>query len=291
MESDVAGARGPDTPLQRIMDAGAGGIPQDTSREDIMQITDWDDAYANGAYIDGADDIVAGWASRAAMMVPDEVLPGVDLFLPKNIPEGLTVIVHGGYWMAFSGGDFAHLAAGPRAAGQAVAMVSYPLAPTARIAEITLAVSQAVVMAAQRVDGPIYLTGHSAGGHLVSRMMCEGVLPDDVAARVVHVLSISGVHDLRPLLRTQMNETLQITQSEAILESPALLRSRANTRLTCVVGAQERPEFRRQNALLANIWQGLGADTKAVEMPEENHFSIIAGLESPAGSLTRLLLD
>jgi len=31
-------------------------------------IENWDDAYANGAHIVGADSIVAGWAQRAAML-------------------------------------------------------------------------------------------------------------------------------------------------------------------------------------------------------------------------------
>lgn len=256
----------------------------------MMQITDWDDAYTNGAYVQGLEEITAGWAVRAAAMVPDDNLPGVDLYMPKGAVQGLTIIVHGGYWMAFSGRDFAHLAAGPQAAGQAVAMVSYTLAPQARVAEITQEVVRAVCAAAKKVKGPIRLAGHSAGGHLVTRMMCEGVLPEDVAARVAHVLSISGVHDLRPLLRTKMNETLHLTQSEALSESPALLVPHRDTRLTCVVGVDERPEFLRQNELLANIWRGLGADTRAIELPGENHFTIIAGLEDRDGPLTRLLL-
>lgn len=255
-----------------------------------MQITDWDDAYSNGVYVENLHEITSGWEARSALMTPDETLPGADLYLPEGTAQGLTVIVHGGYWMSFSAREFAHLAAGPRAAGQAVAMVSYTLAPRARIAEITAEVARAVTAAAQRIGGPIRLTGHSAGGHLVTRMLCEGVLPEDVAARVVHTLSISGVHDLRPLLRTQMNVTLRMTEEEAEQESPALLRPFSSARLTCVVGAEERPEFRRQNALLANIWLGLGAVTEAIELPGENHFSIIEGLESTRGPLTKLLL-
>lgn len=266
-----------------------------------MRITGWDDAYAQGIHIEGADAIQAGWAARAAAFRERheaEVLrigggerPFVDLYRPKGAVQGLTMIVHGGYWMAFSGRDFAHLAAGPLAAGQAVAMVSYTLAPEARVAAITAEVASCVWTAAAQVNGPIRLTGHSAGGHLVSRMLCKDVLPDAVAARILHVVSISGVHDLRPLLRTKMNETLHLTASEAAAESPALLVPRPGVRLTCVVGALERPEFLRQNALLANVWLGLGADTQAVEIPGENHFSIIAGLETPDGHLTRLLLD
>lgn len=263
-------------------------------------IEDWDDAYANGAHIAGADAIVSGWTDRARALrsrVAAEVVqvgPGarqvVDLYRPEGPVQGLTVIVHGGYWMAFDGRDFAHLAAGPLAAGQAVAMVSYTLAPEARIARITGEIVAAICAIADQVAGPIRLTGHSAGGHLVTRMICDKVLPPAVAGRIAHVLSISGLHDLRPLLRTKMNETLRLTEAEAMAESPALLRPCAGVCLTCVVGAGERPEFLRQTALLPNIWHGLGADTADVVLPGENHFSIIAGLEAADGALTRLLL-
>lgn len=266
-----------------------------------MVITDWDDAYANGAHIDGVDEIVAGWAERAEALrtrVAAEVVqvgPSarqvVDLYRPEGAVQGLTVIMHGGYWMAFDGRDFAHLAAGPLAAGQVVAMVSYTLTPEARIAEITGEVAAALRAVAERVDGPIRLVGHSAGGHLVTRMLCEGVLPEVVAGRIAHVVSISGLHDLRPLLRTKMNDTLRLTEAEAAAESPALLRPRPGARVTCVVGAEERPEFLRQTALLPNIWTGLGADTAEVVLPQENHFTILAGLEHPEGPLTRLLLE
>ena len=262
--------------------------------------TDWDDAYANGAYIDGVDEIVAGWARRSDGLRAAQVAevlqigtgerPVVDLYRPDGPAQGLSVIVHGGYWMAFSGRDFAHLAAGPLARGQVVAMVSYTLAPEASISQITREVAAAVTAAAGCVDGPIRLAGHSAGGHLVTRMICEGVLPDEVAERIVHVMSISGLHDLRPLRQTAMNHTLGLTETEAISESPALLNPRAGARVSCVVGADERPEFRRQNALLANIWHGLGAETSAVELAGEHHFSVIAGLEHPDGHLTEILL-
>jgi arylformamidase len=36
-------------------------------------------------------------------------------------------------------------------------------------------------------------------------------------------MSISGVHDLRPMLRTAMNQSLKIDMAEAHAESPALL--------------------------------------------------------------------
>lgn len=266
-----------------------------------MRITDWDDAYQNAAYISDAEAIAAGWAERSASfreanraeIVPygDGPRQFIDLYHPPGPADGLTIVVHGGYWHKFDGRTFAHLAAGPLAAGQAVAVVTYALAPDARIRDITDGLAKAVTLLAARVDGPIRLTGHSAGGHLVTRMVCSGVLPGPVAARIAHVLSISGVHDLRPLLRTQMNAVLDLDATEAVEESPALLVPLDTVAVTCVVGSAERPEFLRQTDLLANIWTGLGVETRCVHLEGENHFTIVAGLESPEGPLTRLLLD
>lgn len=263
-------------------------------------IRDWDKAYENAARIPDADGIVAGWSMRAGTLrrnvaaqvvsTGDGARQFLDLYRPELASQGLTVIVHGGYWMDFDGRAFAHLAAGPLARGQAVAMVTYTLAPEARIGDISNEVSQAVTIAAAMTDGPIRLAGHSAGGHLVCRMICAGMLPPEVASRITHVVSISGLHDLRPLLRTKMNKTLRLTPEEAARESPALLCPIGDARLTCVVGAGESPEFLRQSRLLANIWAGLGAQTTCIELPGENHFSVIAGLETAQGPITRLLL-
>ena len=266
-----------------------------------MPITDWDDAYANAAHIPGADGFLADWPARTAALRarhPAETLrygPGarqsMELFRPDTAAQGLTVIVHGGYWMRFSPDEFAFLAEGPLARGQAVAVVRYTLAPEARITQITAEVAAAITAAAATVPGPVHLAGHSAGGHLVTRMACAGALPDAVASRIAHVLSISGVHDLRPLRRTAMNATLQLDSAEAAAESPALRVPRDGLRLTCAVGAAERPEFRRQTDLLANIWQGLGAATQAVHLPGRHHFDVIDALAAPEGALTRRLLD
>lgn len=141
------------------------------------------------------------------------------------------------------------------------------------------------------IAGPVHLTGHSAGGHLVTRMASNtSPLPEAVRARIGNVVSISGVHDLRPLMRIANNEILKIDEAEALAESPALLRPLSGTRLTCWVGGNERSEFIRQNALLASIWKGLGAATAAVEEPDRHHFNVVDGLASPDHPLTKALL-
>ena len=266
---------------------------------------DWDDAYANGAYIEGAADYPPRWdkaaaafraahGARARLDVPygDALREKLDIFLPRDRARGLAVFVHGGYWKAFGKDTWSHLAGGALARGLAVALPQYTLCPEARISEITEQIGRAIAFAAEGMDGPIHLAGHSAGGHLVSRMACEtSPLPQALRQRLRTVLSISGVHDLRPLLKTEMNATLRLDEGEAAAESPALLSPLAGTNLVCWVGADERPEFVRQNALLANIWTGFGARTRVVEEENKHHFNVIDGLSDATSAMVETWLQ
>lgn len=267
--------------------------------------TDWDDAYANAAHIPGGAEYPARWRAAAASFRGDlgaeRLLEGIaygrhprerfDLVLPEGRTRGLVVFVHGGYWLRFDRGDWTHLAAGPLARGWAVALPGYPLAPEVGIAGITRAVTAAVAAAAIEVGGPLVLGGHSAGGHLVTRLVSAGCgLPGGVAARVARVVPISGLFDLRPLLRTSMAGELRLDAATAAAESPALGEPRADVRLHAWVGGAERPEFLRQSALIANVWSGLGAETRLTVVPERHHFDVIADLEDPGSALVEALV-
>ncbi|TPI34373.1 alpha/beta hydrolase [Mesorhizobium sp. B3-2-1] len=271
------------------------------------RIADWDNAYANGANIAGSDRWPAAWAepaqafrdalsaqgrARLDIAYGDRPRNRFDLFLPNSAPRGLVVFIHGGYWMETDKSLWSHLAGGGVGNGFAVAMPSYTQCPDIRIAGIVSEIGAAIGKAATMVGGPLMLTGHSAGGHLASRMVTETApLVPDVARRIRHVVSISGLHDLRPLMRTDMNAVLKIDEHEALTESPALLRPMDGVRITCWVGGGERSEFLRQNALLANIWTGLGATTSAVVEPDRHHYDVVDGLADPAHALTRTLIS
>ena len=148
------------------------------------------------------------------------------------------------------------------------------------------------VRAMDEIAGPVALTGHSAGGHLVTRMICtSSPLGEAQRRRIAKVVSISGLHDLRPLLRTAMNDTLRMDDRMAREESPALLSPIDGARVVAWVGGAERNEFRRQAQLLANIWLGLGAATGYVEIPDRHHFDVIDDLADPQSALVDALLS
>ncbi len=268
-------------------------------------ITDWDDAYANAPHIPDGASYPDRWreAARAfrAGLPPERLREGlpygraerekVDLFLPEGPAQGVAIFVHGGYWRAFDRDLWSHLAAGPLARGWVVAMPGYPLAPEARIAAITRAATEAVIQIAAAVQGPIVLAGHSAGGHLVVRQACaDATLPERVASRIDRIVSISGLHDLRPLLRLALNADLRLDAEEAAAESPALLMPRPGVRVHAWAGGAERPEFIRQSELIANIWTGLRAEMSLTIAPDRHHFDVIAPLSDPDSDLVEALV-
>jgi len=264
---------------------------------------DWNDAFANGAYIAGAAEYPPRWAAladafraqathRADIAYGAHPREAYDLFLPDALPLGLVVFVHGGYWLKFDKSYWSHLAAGPVAQGWAVALPSYTLAPEARIPQITGQIARAIEHAAAEAAGPICLTGHSAGGHLVTRMVCHDTpLPRDILGRIAHVVSISGLHDLRPLLHTEMNAELGLTESAARLESPALHSPQQDIAVTAWVGGNERPEFLRQSALLREAWARKGCAARLHVAAGLHHFNVIDGLAQPDSLLTQAVLS
>lgn len=255
-----------------------------------------DDAYANAAYISEAASYPPRWSVRAedfrqrlgdraalALAYGPSPRQAYDFFRPDGAAEGTLVFVHGGYWLKFDRSYWSHLAAGALAHGWNVAMVEYDLCPQVRIADITNQIAAAVTDVAQHSDGPISLTGHSAGGHLVSRMLAPGILGAEVLARIAAVAPISPVADLRPLLQTSMNADFRMEQSEAEVESP-VLQPAPDVPVRIWVGADERPAFLEQAASLARAW-----DVPEVVVPGRHHFDIIDALEDAQSDIVGFL--
>jgi arylformamidase len=266
---------------------------------------DWDVAYSNRLAVADSAGWLAESARKAARFQADYrghteinlvygagVRQTFDVFHPLGEPRGTLIFIHGGYWRASSKEEHWHFAAGPLAAGWRVVLPEYPLCPAVRVSGISAGIVRALEVVLERMpEGPVVLSGHSAGGQLASyaASMASG-LSERARSRIGRVVSVSGLHDLRPLLATvDLNGSLRLDRDEAIRFSPALGEPGHDFELFCVCGGAELAEFRRQNELLANIWAGLGLTACATEYPALNHFTILDLLEDPDSEFTRLL--
>ena len=256
-----------------------------------------DSAYEIGAYIKGGADYPPQWARKAAdfrnllgpraelgLSYGDSDRQVFDFFNAEGVPRGTLIFVHGGYWKAFDRTSWSHLAAGALAQGWSVAMPQYDLCPDAKISQITRQIAQAVTRIAERTFEPIALAGHSAGGHLVSRMLDPLVLPEPVRKRVVRIAPISPLADLVPLVDTTMNDILGLDPEEAVAESPVNMSPPQEAEVKIWIGADERPALLDQSAALSRAW---GA--RQVIVPGKHHFDVIEALEDGQSDLVSFL--
>ncbi|MGD9293351.1 MAG: alpha/beta hydrolase [Roseobacter sp.] len=255
-----------------------------------------DDAFAQAVHIPQGETYPPRWTREAAdfrheMGTRAELAvsygPGprqvYDLFHCEGEAAGTLVFVHGGYWLRNDRTLWSHLARGALARGWNVAVVQYDLCPDVSIAEVTGQIACAVTQIAERSNGPLSLTGHSAGGQLVARMLAPGVLKNDILQRVARVAPIAPVADLRPLLQTSMNEHFRMDMAAAEAESP-VLQPAPETAVRIWVGAEERPALLEQADALADAWE-----VPLIVVPDRHHFDIIDALCDPQSDMIRFL--
>ena len=270
-------------------------------RKKKLSEVDLSDDYANAKYIADAKSFPGKWQAKATNFRNNKTLLSnveldirygaserekMDIFYPKIRTVGLFVFIHGGYWRAFDKSSWSHLSLGAMENGFASAIPSYRLCPEVSIAQITEDIARCITFLSKKVnEGPIVLAGHSAGGHLVSRMLCEGVLPKNVSDRLKRVTPISPLADLQPLIFTDLNSDLNLSLESAISESPIRYKPIAvNTRVW--VGEHERPAFLHQAEILSEKWQcGLNIQ------PDAHHFDIIDQLLNPKSDMCKYLFQ
>ena len=193
------------------------------------------------------------------------------------------VFIHGGYWQQNDKEPFAFIGEGLLPAGFNLAVVEYTLAPAARmdaiVGEIRASAAWVIEHAKEFGGDParVFVSGHSAGGHLTAMAMTD--------TRVAGGLAISGIYDLEPIRLNYLNEKLGLDAAEAQRNSPMLhLPSRAAP-LVVTVGLGELPELIRQSEDFAAAWRTRGLPGRYVPIGGHDHFSILDELARPDGKL------
>jgi arylformamidase len=217
----------------------------------------------------------------------------LDIFPAQDPAAPILFFIHGGYWKRLSSKEFSFVARGLVARGITVIVPNYALCPKVTIPEITRQ-SRAAVAWTKTTDrqfngdrNRIYVSGHSAGGHLATRTLCAnwqtdyGLPADTVRA----AYAFSGLYDLRPLRFGFAQPALQLTEDVIQRESPLLNIPSAAASLIAEVGADESIEFRRQSADFITAWKAAGLDGTYVEQVGTNHFNVVNDLIDPSSAL------
>jgi arylformamidase len=205
---------------------------------------------------------------------PHELL---DLFLPAGTPRGTYVYIHGGYWRALSKEDYSFVAGPFVDQGIAVAVIEYDLAPRVSISTIVDESRRAVTwVAGHCAHGPLIVGGSSAGGHLAAMMLATDWTQHGFdRSPIAGAVTVSGVHDLRPLLAFSYNVDLRLDADEAWRMSPLRYEPTSAAPLLLVCGGDETTEFIRQSQILWDAWPANRRPLDApLFVPGRDHFTI-----------------
>ncbi len=217
----------------------------------------------------------------------------IDIFPARKGDGSCMMFIHGGYWRSLDKSDFSFLAPSWVDAGVSLAVVNYDLCPHVPMEEIArqmLRASRWLWLHAEEYgmdQDRLYVSGHSAGGHLAAMMMCalwplfDRALPKDLWKGA---LAVSGLYDLRPLLQVDfLQQDLRLDEGAALRLSPAFMPPATRAPVMTCVGGDESREFRRQNGLLRARWKS--AFAADIPMPGRHHFSVIDALAEPSSAL------
>ena len=206
----------------------------------------------------------------------------LDLFVPHT-GAPLIVFFHGGYWRRLHKDDLTFVARGFTPHGIATVVVNYSLVPAVRLEDIVAQARRSVAWLRENAKehgadpSRIVVAGHSAGGQLAA--MCA------VDAPVAAVATLSGLHDLRPLLRSFVQDWLQLDEARAEAMSPALLAPASPANVLARAGSRESADFHWQGRALTDAWRAHGCDVSYADS-DDDHFSLVERLADANDPLT-----
>jgi arylformamidase len=224
----------------------------------------------------------------------------LDIFPAAQHDAPVLFFIHGGYWRSMDKREHSFIAPAFTREGVCVVVPNYALCPAVTIPQITMQMVQALAWTwrniARRGGDPSRITvaGHSAGGHLAAMMLSclWPVFARDLPADLVkNALSISGLHELEPMMHTPfLQPSLRLTPRQVRDASPARLPPPSQGTLFAVAGGDESAEFLRQIQLIRDAW-GESRVPVCESLPGLNHFSMLEALVQPGHRLNRLAMQ
>ncbi|OGP30165.1 MAG: hypothetical protein A2038_03640 [Deltaproteobacteria bacterium GWA2_57_13] len=237
---------------------------------------------------------VKSWLNVPYGNSPRQVM---DIFPGDKAGTPVLVYIHGGYWRGGSKDDNCQFAEVFVRRGVTVVVLEHDLCPSVTVTEIVRQARSAVAWVYGHISAyggdpsRLYLSGSSAGGHLVAMALAHDWEKQGLPRHMIKgAVAISGVYDLDAVLHVSVNEEIRLDAESARENSPFLHPPLPYTPLVVAVGGSEPRGWKQMSEDFFRLCKERGVECEYLEIPDAHHFSLSSHLADPDSPLARAIL-
>jgi len=221
----------------------------------------------------------------------------MDIYAADKAGGPVLVYIHGGYWRGGAKEDNCNFVPTFTGRGATVVVVEYDLCPKVTVSEIVRQTRAAIAWVFKNITryggnpSNLYVSGHSAGGHLTAMALAhnwekEGMPADLIKGAVV----TSGVYDLDvvPYLSVQadIRMTPEVARANDPLTHPPLVRCP----VVVAVGGAEPKGWQQMSQDYFNYCKQQGLKADYLVIPGANHYTMAENMLDANSSLSKAII-
>jgi len=234
------------------------------------------------------------WLNISYGNSPREML---DIYAADKAGGPVLVYIHGGYWRSGSKEDNCNFVPTFTKRGATVVLVEYDLCPNVTVTDIVRQTRAAIAWSCKNITRyggdptRIFVSGHSAGGHLTAMALAhdwtkEGIPQDCIKGAV----ATSGVYDLDMVMKISVQEQVRMTPEIAKANSPFLNSLRVKCPMVVAVGGAEPKGWQQMAEDYFNHCKRQGMNVEYLVVPGANHYTMSEKLRDDANPLTQAMI-
>ena len=221
----------------------------------------------------------------------------VDIYAADKPRGPVLIYIHGGYWRSGSKEDNCNFVPTFTKRGVTVVLVEYDLCPEVTVTDIVRQTRSSIAWVYKHIvlyggnPTKLFLSGHSAGGHLTAMALAHDWTQERLPADLIKgAVATSGVYDLDMVMKISVQEQVRMTPEIAKQNSPFLTPPRVKCPLVVAVGAAEPERWQQMSKDYFEFCKQHGMNVEYLTEPDANHYTMSEHLLDAARPLTRAMI-
>jgi arylformamidase len=234
------------------------------------------------------------WLNVAYGSSPRESL---DIYAADRAGGPVLIYIHGGYWRSGSKEENCNFVPTFTERGATVVLVEYDLCPQVTVSDIVRQTRASIAWVYRNVlryggdPGRLFVSGHSAGGHLTAMALAHDWEKEGLARDLIKgAVATSGVYDLEMVMRISVQEQVRMTPEVAKLNSPFLNPPRVRCPLVVAVGSDEPKGWQQMSEDYFRFCKEHGINVEYLVVPGANHYTMTEKFLDADNPLTQAVL-